>query len=137
MGGGHGEQDGPDEIDGVTIDYAPDPDGDPDPGEVVWAWVPYEDDPNQGKDRPVLIIGRMGRQVAGVPLSSRDPADRRDGHEWVAVGAGGWDGERRPSWADATRLLRYDPADVRREGDGLDRVRFDRVVQRVADLHDR
>ena len=28
--------------------YAPEADGQPDPGEVVWAWVPYEDDPTQG-----------------------------------------------------------------------------------------
>ena len=33
--------------------YAPENDGQPDPGEVVWAWVPYEDDPTLGKDRPV------------------------------------------------------------------------------------
>jgi len=28
------------------IAYAPERDGQPDPGEVVWAWVPYEDDPS-------------------------------------------------------------------------------------------
>lgn len=122
--------------DGITVEYAPDRDGDADPGEVVWAWVPYEDDPNQGKDRPVLIVGRRGDQVAGVPLSSRDPSDRRDGHTWVPVGTGGWDHERRPSWADATRLLHYDPREVRREGDGLERGRFDHVVARVAEIHD-
>ena len=37
--------------------YEPVADGQPDPGEVVWAWVPYEEDPSQGKDRPVLLIG--------------------------------------------------------------------------------
>ena len=42
----------------VTPEYAPDRDGEPDPGEVVWAWVPYEEDPEQGKDRPVVIVGR-------------------------------------------------------------------------------
>ena len=40
--------------------YSPDTDGEADPGEVVWAWVPYEDDPAQGKDRPVLLIARDG-----------------------------------------------------------------------------
>src|SRR3954468_725955 len=39
------------------LGYAPKADGRPDPGEVVWAWVPYEEDPTQGKDRPVLVIG--------------------------------------------------------------------------------
>ena len=40
--------------------YAPERDGEPDPGEVVWAWVPYEDDPSQGKDRPVLVLQTDG-----------------------------------------------------------------------------
>lgn len=34
----------------MHIAYAPHPDGEPDPGEIVWSWVPYEDDPSQGKD---------------------------------------------------------------------------------------
>src|ERR1700752_2148705 len=37
------------------VAYAPEADGEPDPGEVVWAWVAYEDDPSRGKDRPVLL----------------------------------------------------------------------------------
>jgi hypothetical protein len=37
------------QADDVEIAYDPKPDGRPDPGEVVWTWVPYEDDPNQGK----------------------------------------------------------------------------------------
>ena len=46
-------------------EYAPEIDGEPDPGEVVWGWVPYEDDPSQGKDRPVLLIGRSGSSGSG------------------------------------------------------------------------
>ncbi len=56
---------------GLRIEYSPNLDGDPDPGEVVWTWVPYEDDPSQGKDRPVVIIGRRGDNLAGVPLTSK------------------------------------------------------------------
>jgi len=33
---------------GLSIEYAPERDGEADPGEVVWTWVPYEDDPTQG-----------------------------------------------------------------------------------------
>src|SRR5688572_16152998 len=32
---------------GRHLAYAPDLDGDADPGEIVWTWVPYEDDPAQ------------------------------------------------------------------------------------------
>ena len=115
--------------------YAPEHDGDPDPGEVVWTWVPYEDDPSQGKDRPVLILGHDGPLLAGVPLSSRDHSDRSDAHEWIEVGSGAWDRSGRPSYADAARLLRIEPGEVRREGAALDRRRFDAVVDRVEQLH--
>ena len=42
----------------MEVTYDPQADGEPDPGEVVWAWVAYEDDPSQGKDRPVLLLAR-------------------------------------------------------------------------------
>lgn len=129
-----GEPTGP-TVDGVTIGYAPELDGDPDPGEVVWAWVPYEEDPNQGKDRPVLILGWDGAELAGVPLSSKDPRHRHDAGTRVPVGTGGWDREGRPSWADADRLLRFAPDEIRREGSSIARDRFDEVVTRVRDLH--
>lgn len=122
-------------IDGVAVSYEPHLDGDPDPGEVVWAWVPYEEDANQGKDRPVLIIGRDGDRFAGVPLSSKDPRHRHDAGTRVPVGTGGWDRERRPSWADADRLLRFARNEVRREGSSIDRDRFDEVVARVRQIH--
>jgi hypothetical protein len=118
-----------------TIVYAPDLDGDPDPGEVVWTWVPYVDDPTQGKDRPVLVIGWSGDELAAVPLSSKDHGDRPDGDEWIEVGRGGWDREGRTSYADAGRLLHVAPREVRREGAILARSRFDAVVHRVQVLH--
>ena len=31
---------------------------DPDPGEIVWTWVPYEEHDGRGKDRPVLLVAR-------------------------------------------------------------------------------
>jgi mRNA-degrading endonuclease toxin of MazEF toxin-antitoxin module len=124
--------------DGPLVSYAPDRDGDPDPGEVVWAWVPYEDDPNQGKDRPVLVIGydnaATTHLLLAVPLSSKDPSRKRDADEWVEVGTGGWDREQRSSFANADRVLRYAAADVRREGAALPRARFDAVVAKVRQL---
>lgn len=117
---------------GVRIRYTPDLDGDPDPGEVVWSWVPFEDDPTKGKDRPVVIIGRVGDDLAAVPLTSRNNGR----HDHVPVGAGAWDPKRRPSWARADRLLRIDPDDVRREGSVLPRDRFDLVVAASGRHHD-
>ena len=47
------------------IVYAPDLDGRADPGEIVWTWVVYEDDPSKGKDRPVLVVGRDRSTLLG------------------------------------------------------------------------
>jgi hypothetical protein len=110
--------------DGVQIDYTPAIDGDPDPGEVVWTWVAYEDDPSQGKDRPVVIIGRHGRLLAGVALTSK----QHDNERQVAVGSGPWDREGRTSYAKVERILDVDPAAVRREGAILSRRHFDDIV---------
>lgn len=138
-GGGRSGSDRPSDhsgTGGIAVGYEPERDGDADPGEVVWAWVAYEDDPNQGKDRPVLILGHDGAKLAGVPLSSKDHDGRRDERDWVPVGSGAWDSRGRPSYADASRLLRLSPSAVRREGAALDRDRFDAVIERVERIHD-
>lgn len=109
------------------LSYAPEPDGQADPGEIVWTWVPYEDDPRQGKDRPVLVVGRHSRTLFGLMLSSQS---ERDGQRhWLALGAGAWDRENRPSWIRLDRVLTMREDSIRREGAVLDRARFDRVAQ--------
>jgi len=110
--------------------YAPDLDGDPDPGEIVWTWVPYEEDHTQGKDRPVLVVGHDGPWLLGLALTTRDHDTRpgRPGEVWMDLGAGAWDAKRRPSEIRLDRVLRIRPDAVRREGAVLDRARFDEVV---------
>ena len=71
--------------------YAPDLDGRADPGEVVWTWVVYEDDPSRGKDRPVLVVGRDRRTLLGLMLSSQER--HQNDREWVGIGSGPWDYE--------------------------------------------
>ncbi|MDP2290758.1 MAG: type II toxin-antitoxin system PemK/MazF family toxin [Actinomycetota bacterium] len=115
------------------FEYSPNLDGDPDPGEVVWTWVPYEDDPRQGKDRPVAVLGRRGSHLLAVALTSKSRADDSQ----VAVGTGQWDREGRPSYAKVERLLDIDPEQVRREGAVLPRARFDAVVAAVRQHHSR
>ena len=117
----------------MDIAYDPHPDGRPDPGEVVWTWVPYEDDPTQGKDRPVLIVARQGTSLVAVPMTSKDHdrdliQEAADGRFWFDVGTGPWDRDGRPSEVRLNRFLTIDPADVRREGAVLDEPRFNAVV---------
>jgi PemK-like, MazF-like toxin of type II toxin-antitoxin system len=116
------------------VAYGPRDDGRPDPGEIVWAWVAYDEGDGRGKDRPVLVIGRRGADLLGLLLSSqdhdRDAADEaRFGRIWTDIGSGPWDARRRPSEVRLDRLLVLDPATVRREGAALDRARFDRVIR--------
>jgi hypothetical protein len=107
--------------------YAPRLDGNADPGEVVWTWVRYEDDPHQGKDRPVLVVGREGTLLLGLMLSSQS---ERDGQaHWLALGPGAWDRQDRPSWVRLDRVLEVDENGIRREGAVLDRARFDSVAR--------
>jgi hypothetical protein len=119
----------------VDIAYDPHPDGRPDPGEVVWTWVPYEDDPAQGKDRPVLLIARApGDLLVALVMTSKDhdrdqQQENREGRFWFDLGTGPWDRAGRPSEVRLDRFLRVDPAEVRREGAVLDRARFDAVVE--------
>ncbi|CAN5372913.1 type II toxin-antitoxin system PemK/MazF family toxin [soil metagenome] len=117
-----------------SITYAPRADGDADPGEVVWAWVPYEEDHTRGKDRPVLVIGLLGGDLLGLMLTSKDhdaPARRESpagGPRWYDLGSGAWDKQGRPSEVRLDRVLRLSPSAVRREGAALDRERFEAVA---------
>ena len=124
----------------MDTSYEPNPDGQPDPGEVVWAWVAYEDDPSQGKDRPVLLVGRDGDDLLGLQLTSKDhdrdaEDEARYGRHWMDVGTGDWDREHRDSEVRLDRLLRLPAAEVRREGAALDRQVFDAVVAAAREYH--
>ena len=119
--------------------YAANPDGRPDPGEIVWTWVPYEEDHRQGKDRPVLLVGHDGDWLLGLMLTSQDhdrdaAQEARYGRRWLDIGSGAWDRAGRPSEVRLDRVLRVDPAAVRREGATLDRARFDEVAAAVRAL---
>jgi hypothetical protein len=101
---------------------------------VVWAWVPYEEDPAQGKDRPVLVIGEEDGQLLALGLTSRDhdidtAQESGAGREWMDIGTGAWDSQGRPSEVRLDRLLRLDPARVRREGAALSKDIFDAVLE--------
>jgi len=109
--------------------YSPDLDGRADPGEIVWTWVVYEEDPTRGKDRPVLVVGRDRRTLLGLMLSSQDRHGRDP--QWIPIGAGNWDYDGRPSWVRLDRVLDVPEEGIRREGAILDRKVFDVVARRL------
>ena len=109
--------------------YAPDLDGRADPGEVVWTWVVYEDDPSKGKDRPVLVVGRDRSTLLGLMLSSQE--HHQGERNWVGIGSGSWDYEARPSWVRLDRVLDVPEEGIRREGAILERTTFEIVAARL------
>ncbi len=123
----------PHQVGVVHMEYAPEHDGDPDPGEIVWTWVPYEENDGRGKDRPVLIVAREAAgTLLGIQLSSkRHDHDR----EWVALGSGPWDSSGRDSWVDLDRVLRIHERGMRREACALDRGRFNLVTLKLCERY--
>lgn len=118
------------------ISYAPHADNVFDPGEIVWSWVPFEEDYSQGKDRPVLLIGADGPWLLALPLTSKDhdrdaAQERRAGRLWVDIGSGPWDSSGRRSEVRVNRTLRIDPARVRRQACALPADRFQQVADAV------
>ena len=113
--------------------YQPIMDGDADPGEVVWTWVPYQEDASVGKDRPAVVIGAQGEGVYLLQLTSKDHSrdaaeEAAAGRYWFDIGSGAWDPKGRPSEVRLDRALWVKATDVRREGSILPEVTWQRIV---------
>ncbi|MGW5127036.1 type II toxin-antitoxin system PemK/MazF family toxin [Streptomyces cyslabdanicus] len=137
----------PREVGRVHTEYAPAHDGAPDPGEIVWTWVPFEENDGRGKDRPVLVVAR---ESAGTLLAVQLSSKAHDGAaggaaqplqwsrglpRWVPLGSGPWDRSGRDSWVDVDRVLRLYEDGMRREACALDRMRFGLVVHRLRERY--
>jgi hypothetical protein len=114
----------------VHLAYAPSPDGEPDPGEIVWTWVPYEERDGRGKDRPVAIVAASGDgDFLAVQLTSK--AHDGDG-DFVSLGNGAWDVSGRASWARVDRVFRVRTGGMRREAASLDAETYGRLTAALA-----
>lgn len=118
------------EIRKLNYSYEPENDHQPDPGEVVWTWVPYVENDGRGKDRPVLLIARINNSsLAACYLSTKN----HDG--FVPMGTGKWDSKGRPSYLNPERVLQVSNDGVRREGAIVSEERFNAVVTAVEAYH--
>lgn len=117
----------PERVQDVNVGYAPSRNDIPNSGEVIWTWVPYEENDGRGKDRPVLVIGRQSAQrVYAVRMTSKAHDGDRD---FLSIGSGGWDSQGRESWVDIEQLYSVHHRGMRREAAVLDRHRYDGVAQ--------
>ena len=117
----------------VRLAYTPERDGEPDPGEIVWTWVPYEERDGRGKDRPVVIVAASNAgEFLAVQLTSKAHDGDRD---FVGLGDGAWDPEGRPSWARIDRVFRVRAGGIRREASSLDSRRYSLVADALADRY--
>lgn len=110
----------------VRFEYAPNMDRDPDPGEIVWTWVPYVENDGRGKDRPVLIIGRIdATSVVGCYVSTKQHRD------FISIGTGDWDSQGRESFLSPERILRITHDGMRREGALVGKEVFAAAVREI------
>lgn len=117
-----------------SIVYAPDMDGQTDPGEVVWAPVLLEGDMERPHERAVVVVGRSKQTLLGALISTNDR--HADNPRWLFIGTGAWDPEGRPSWVRLDRILEVPEAGIRRSGAVMPRRRFDRIAARLrSDYH--
>ena len=115
----------------INFEYSPSLDGDADPGEIVWTWVPFEEDHSQGKDRPVLLVGRDGEYLLALMMTSKDHNNREHADpNYLDIGSGPWDPQGRASEVKLNRVIRVRPDSMRREGAIMPEDTF-RLVERA------
>ena len=119
----------------INFEYSPSPDGDADPGEIVWTWVPFEEDHSQGKDRPVLLVGRDGEYLLALMMTSKDHNNREHADpNYLDIGSGPWDPQGRASEVKLNRVIRVRPDSMRREGAIMPEDTF-RLIERAWTRH--
>ena len=115
----------------INFEYSPSLDGDADPGEIVWTWVPFEEDHSQGKDRPVLLVGRDGEYLLALMMTSKDHNNREHADpNYLDIGSGPWDPQGRASEVKLNRVIRVRPDAMRREGATMPEDTF-RLIERA------
>ena len=119
----------------INFEYSPSLDGDADPGEIVWTWVPFEEEHSQGKDRPVLLVGRDGEYLLALMMTSKDHNNREHADSnYLDIGSGPWDPQGRASEVKLNRVIRVRPDAMRREGAIMPEDTF-RLIERAWTRH--
>ena len=106
--------------------YAPDMDGQAEPGEIVWIQVRTNQDI---QERTVIVVGHEGTDLLGLVISC-DPSHQND-PRWLEIGSGPWDESGKPAWVRLDRMVRVPENTITRKGSFINRARFERVSHRL------
>lgn len=113
-----------------NIYYAPDMDGNAEPGEVVWVTVPSR----PPTVRSLLVVGREQHEVLGLLISPGQ--EHAEDARWLGIGSGEWDASGAPCWVRLDKTLCVAETDVHRRGTIVPPLRFERVASRLRDRFD-
>ena len=113
-----------------NIYYAPDMDGNAEPGEVVWVTVPS----HPPRQRSMLVVGRERGEVLGLLISSE--AEHASDERWLGIGAGEWNASGKPCWVRLDKTMIVPEIDLHRSGTIIPQRRFERVANRLRDRFD-
>lgn len=113
-----------------NIYYAPDMDGNAEPGEVVWVTVPSQ----PPSVRSMLVVGRDQHEVLGLLISPEKA--HADDARWLGIGSGEWEASGEPCWVRLDKTLCVPETDVHRRGTIVPSLRFERVANRLRDHFD-
>ncbi|WP_297007116.1 type II toxin-antitoxin system PemK/MazF family toxin [uncultured Corynebacterium sp.] len=112
--------------------YAPDMDGQVDPGEVVWYGVVRTRD-DTPELRACLIVGRNEHTLLGLLISSNP--EHRTEDNWISIGTGLWDPKGNKCWVRVDRIVEIPEARIQRRGVSMPERRYDRIAGELRSRH--
>lgn len=112
-----------------SIFYAPNMDGQVDPGEVVWFWVPDEKSEAKLTERALVVVGRHANLVLGL-ITSPNPMHALS-EKWIDIGSGPWDDAGRKSWLRLDKVIKVPETAIRRQGAVIPLQRFHLIANRL------
>lgn len=112
-----------------SIYYAPDMDGQADPGEVIWVWIQPDLPDYPARERAMVVVGRTQHILLGLLISPNPEHAEED--NWIDIGSGGWDIAGRQCWVRLDKILEVPESTIRRQGAIIPRRRFERIAHRL------
>lgn len=111
-----------------AVIYAPDMDGQADPGEVVWVNIRTQKN-GELELRSVLIIGRRKHTLLALLISSNERF--ADSPNWIRIGSGPWEQEGNEAYVRLDKVLEVPESEIQRRGVSMPERRYDLIAARL------